>query len=157
MTPDERNKAFRGGQGHCPPPPPPKPLHWPQRLELLKALERPNVTHGKAVTVKINIVGKPKSIISQDPSGAVLVLFQDVGPSSLPKGVPQPDCRTLYAVYIGSRQWRKISKQLRDPNDALVIEGYPTFDKAFHGITVLAQNTTTKKLSAEKLKRIGEG
>jgi hypothetical protein len=46
-----------------------------------------------------------------------------------------------------------------DPEDLLVIEGYPTVDPRFAGITVYATNVTTKNLqaAARKERAPGEG
>ena len=40
---------------------------------------------------------------------------------------------------------------LQDPEDALIVEGYPTLDPRFKtGVTVLATQATTRKLQAAK-------
>ena len=42
---------------------------------------------------------------------------------------------------------------LRRPDDALIVEGYPTLDARFPGITVLATRATTKLLQQAERQR----
>ena len=67
-----------------------------------------------------------------------------------PKGLPQPTGKTSYAVYISLKQWRKVEPKLKDPADTLIIEGFPLVDEAFNGISVMATNTSTRKLKQEQ-------
>jgi molybdopterin-guanine dinucleotide biosynthesis protein len=62
-------------------------------------------------------------------------------------GLPTPPgTPTTYVVYIASRQWRKVAEAIRDPEDVLIIEGFPQLDPQTSSIAVFATNTTTKKL-----------
>jgi hypothetical protein len=66
---------------------------------------------------------------------------------SLPKGLPAPpNSPTSYTVYIAPKQWTKVAEAIRDPEDALILEGFPAYDPALEGIAVFATNLTTKKL-----------
>jgi hypothetical protein len=66
---------------------------------------------------------------------------------SLPKGLPAlPSTPTHYTVYIAPKQWTKVAEAIRDPEDALIIEGFPAYDPTLEGIAVYATNITTKKL-----------
>jgi hypothetical protein len=66
---------------------------------------------------------------------------------SLPKGLPTPPSTpTNYVVYIASEQWRKVAEAIKDPEDVLIIEGFPQLDPETSSIAVFATNTTTKKL-----------
>jgi molybdopterin-guanine dinucleotide biosynthesis protein len=64
---------------------------------------------------------------------------------ALPKGVPTPQpVKTLYTVYIGKRQWQNIAATVSDPEDALIIEGFPQIDDKTGAISVFASNVTSK-------------
>jgi molybdopterin-guanine dinucleotide biosynthesis protein len=49
-------------------------------------------------------------------------------------------------VYIAAKQWRKVASAIRDPEDVLIIEGFPQLDAQTSSIAVFATNTTKKKL-----------
>src|SRR5205085_6772412 len=57
-----------------------------------------------------------------------------------------PSVPTNYLVYIASRQWRKVAEAIADPEDVLIVEGFPQLDPETSSIAVFATNTTTKKL-----------
>jgi hypothetical protein len=106
-------------------------------------IEIPNAT-GEVRTVKITVIGRPGRIV-RDPRGFVTVAMQQTKVPALPKGVPAPPVApTSYAVYIGQKQWNKVAEALQDPEDVLIVEGFPTATP--EGISVYATNTTTKKL-----------
>ena len=66
---------------------------------------------------------------------------------ALPKGLPTPPAApTKYTVYIAAKQWRKVEQAIADPEDVLIVEGFPTMDAEARAIAVFATNTTTKKL-----------
>ncbi len=106
----------------------------------------------KEMTVKatLTIVGRPGNVTER---GDVLVVVMrgDTAPT-LPKGVPAPTRPTTnYLVLISRKQWRKVAEALAaDPADKLLIEGYPTVQPAFAGITVYATSATTTGIQAGK-------
>jgi molybdopterin-guanine dinucleotide biosynthesis protein len=55
-----------------------------------------------------------------------------------------PAAPTAYTVYIGQKQWNKVADALQDPEDVLIVEGFPMATS--QGISVYATNTSTKKL-----------
>ena len=70
---------------------------------------------------------------------------------SLPKGLPVPTSATIkYVVYIASKQWKKVEEAMKDPEDTLIIEGFPKTDPEVSAIAVFATNVTTKKLQMVK-------
>lgn len=131
------------------PPPKSKTKAKPMSLQEMKvsAKEALTVTKGEASTVKVTIIGKPGRIIEKEN---VVITAMDSGKiPSLPKGLPQPPAEpTTYVVYIASKQWRKVQDSIaKNPDDKLIIEGYPVFDRRIgeHGaLTVYAQSVTTK-------------
>jgi hypothetical protein len=83
----------------------------------------------------------------------VIATVEHVVPASIPfpKGVPKPpDTPTLYTVYIGSKQWKKVEETIADPEDVLIIEGAAAYDPEIRGIAVFATNVTTKLLQRQK-------
>jgi hypothetical protein len=53
-------------------------------------------------------------------------------------------------VYIASKQWKKVEEAIKDPEDSLIIEGFPKIDQEMSAIAVFASNVTTKKLQMAK-------
>ncbi len=120
---------------------------WPERISLAsEALKQ----KGEAKTVKITLIGRPGRIVKKEK--VILTVLQDrKGPPTLPKGLPQPPKEsTSYVVYITTKQWRKVSEALKNPEDLLIVEGYSTFDKKLGVIAVFAINTTTKMIQAAR-------
>ena len=104
----------------------------------------PNTT-GELRTVKITLIGRPGPLVSKN--GYILTSMQTSKTPSLPKGLPAPlTTPTSYTVYIAPKQWTKVAEAIRDPEDALIIEGFPAYDPTLEGIAVYATNITTKKL-----------
>ena len=98
---------------------------------------------GVATTVKITLVGRPGKVIER--KDAVIVTLTGTKPPALPKGLPllPDDLVTVYLVYIASKQWSKVAAAIENPEDRLVIEGYPFMDAKLKVIGVLTQNVTT--------------
>ncbi len=105
---------------------------------------------GEATTVKLTVIGRPGKIVERND--VVLVAMRSEKAPSLPKGVPAPPSpQTDYMVLVGMKQWRKVAEALAaDPNDKLLIEGYPTVQPEFAGITVYATSATTTGIQAGK-------
>ncbi len=55
-------------------------------------------------------------------------------------------------VFIAQKQWNKVREAMQQPDDALIVDGYPVPAPRFAGITVYATNVTTKALQAAKRK-----
>ncbi len=67
------------------------------------------------------------------------------GAPAVPKGLPDvPPQPINYLVFIAAKQWRKVAETITNPEDVLIIEGYPTQHPQFAGITVYATQVTTK-------------
>ena len=46
-------------------------------------------------------------------------------------------------VFVAAKQWRKVAEAIKNAEDVLIIEGYPTQHPQFAGITVYAPVVTT--------------
>ncbi len=105
---------------------------------------------GEATTVKLTVIGRPGKIVERGDVALVALRSEKV--PSLPKGVPAPPSPTVdYMVLVGMKQWRKVAEVLAaDPADKLLIEGYPTIQPEFAGITVYATSATTTGIQAGK-------
>ncbi len=70
---------------------------------------------------------------------------------ALPKGVPAPQAITTnYVVYIGSKQWKNVAATVDDPENVLIVEGFPQIDTKTGTIAVYVSSVTSKKLQAAK-------
>ncbi len=100
---------------------------------------------GAASAVKITVIGRPCKIIDRGTCVVTSLLATKV--PSLPKGVPTPpNAATTYTLYIASKQWRRVAEAMKDPEDTLIVEGFPQLDAQTGSIAVFATNTTSKKL-----------
>ena len=149
VTSEERRGIFpptpRGGQRR--PARDEAPFTWEDYPAALAGLGRP----GEATTVKITVVGRPNSVAERGP--VVLVGLTSERAPSLPKGLPAPAQPTGYMLLIARKQWDKVAASVRRPDDVLIVEGYPTLDPRFQGITVLATWATSKLLQQAERQR----
>jgi hypothetical protein len=136
MSGDDADPANRKAKPARPVP----TLPWEERESLADpALHE----KGTATTVKITLVGRPGKVIERND--AVIITLTGPKPPALPKGLPvlPADAVTVYLVYIASKQWAKVAAAIQNPEDRLVIEGYPFMDAKLKVIGVLTQNVTT--------------
>ena len=123
----------------------PSLFQWDNRREAVKEAENEK---GQA-TVKITVIGRPGKIV--DRGSCILTMMESIKVPMLPKGLPTPtNVPTTYAVYIASKQWKKVEEAIKDPEDTLIIEGFPKTDPEVSAIAVFATNVTTKKLQMAK-------
>jgi hypothetical protein len=123
----------------------PSLFQWDNRREAVKEAENEK---GQA-TVKITVIGRPGKIV--DRGSCILTMMESTKVPMLPKGLPTPtNVPTKYAVYIASKQWKKVEEAIKDPEDTLIIEGFPKTDPEVGAIDVFATNVTTKKLQMAK-------
>ncbi len=124
----------------------PKPFRWEERLDIFTEIEP---TSGEVQTVKLTLIGRPGKLI--DKGQVMLTTMKSTKAPSLPKGLPKPpDKETTYIVFIAAKQWRRVAESIKDPEDALIVEGYPFFDERLKTIAVLGQSVTTKLLQRAK-------
>jgi hypothetical protein len=142
------HKATQASQGataqasSAPTPPTPAPFTWADRVAALDAI---GTEKGVASTVKITVIGRPGKVI--DRGTCIVTSMRAKTVPSLPKGLPTPpSVPTNYLVYIAAKQWRKVAEAIADPEDVLIVEGFPQLDPETSSIAVFATNTTTKKL-----------
>jgi hypothetical protein len=117
----------------------PRRFRWqPKKLEEL--FER----HGEVIAVKIILTGRPGRI--QHYKEMIVTTMRGTGvPNQFPRGVPAPpNTPTDYIVYISSRQWKKVSEAIKNPEDVLIIEGYCAFDNEAKAIGVYTTAITTR-------------
>jgi len=51
---------------------------------------------------------------------------------------------------IGAKQWKNVVAAANDPEDTLIVEGFPQTDSKTASIAVFASNVTSKKLQRAK-------
>ncbi len=105
---------------------------------------------GEATTVTLTVIGRPGTVVER--GDVVLVALCSEKAPSFPKGVPAPESATVdYMVLVGRKQWSRVAQALAsDPVDKVLIEGYPTVQPDFAGITVHATSATTTGIQAGK-------
>jgi hypothetical protein len=127
------------------------PITWEESETLsIEALKLPK---GEATTVKVTIIGWPGRLIEKE--AVVITSMQNPKAPSLPKGLPQPPGDpTTYIVYIAMKQWRTVKSSIKqNPEDKLIIEGYPVFDRRIGqtgAMTIYAQSVTTTLIQQAK-------
>jgi hypothetical protein len=124
------------------------PFSWDDRIAAIEAIGNEK---GRASTVKITLIGQLGKF--EEKGTCVIGVMQHTGEKvpALPKGVPVPPAvKTNYVVYIGAKQWKNVAATVSDPEDALIIEGFPQIDTKTGAISVFASNVTSKKLQAAK-------
>jgi len=118
---------------------------WNDRISAVKEAE---IEKGQA-NVKITVIGRPGKIV--DKGSCIVTVMESTKVPALPKGLPTPtNVSTKYAVYIASKQWKKVEEAIKDPEDTLIVEGFPKTDPQVSAIAVFATNVTTKKLQMSK-------
>ena len=118
---------------------------WEDRIGVIKEAEQEK---GQA-NVKMTVIGRPGKII--DKGGCIVTVMESSKVPALPKGLPTPtEVATKYVVYIASKQWKKVEEAIKDPEDSLIIEGFPKIDQEMSAIAVFSSNVTTKKLQMAK-------
>jgi hypothetical protein len=128
--------------------PPAAVFTWEDRIAVIEAIGEQK---GRANTVKITLIGTLGKYV--DKGAFVMGVMQHTGEKlpALPKGVPTPQAvKTNYVVYIGQKQWKSVAATVSDPEDVLIIEGFPQIDTKTGAISVFASNVTSKKLQAAK-------
>ena len=146
ITPAERRTIFPPHPASRSPAPA-APFSWEDYAAALHELRQP----GEATSVKITVIGRPAQTLERGP--VMIVTLKSERAPALPKGLPVPAQATAYALLIARKQWEKVAASLRQPEDLLIVEGYPTLDRRFEGITVLATRTTTKLLQQAERQR----
>ena len=105
--------------------------------------------------MEIKVVGKPLKVIEK--TQVTVVTMRSGEPPSLPKGLPAPPASpTVFLVLIAAKQWRKVKPYVGNPENKLIVRGWPVYDKKLGTITVLAQSTTATLLEREKQAAAGE-
>ena len=172
LTPRERRKIFREKKPNPPGSQPapkvkqpkpesdaPQPPTAEQVAGLLKAASAiPPEKKGIAV-VKVTVIGRPKQVKRLDT--CVLLVLAPKAPGTLPKGlppVPEAPNATL-AIFVATKQWTKAEAALKeDPNDELIIEGFPANDPKNQITAVWAQSCTTKMIQRSlRMQKTQEG
>jgi hypothetical protein len=117
----------------------PAPFTWTDRIAVLDEI---STEKGTMRTVKITVIGRPGKVV--DRGSCIVTSMRAKQAPSLPKGLPTPP--SFPTNYVATKQWRKVAEAIQDPEDVLIIEGFPQLDPETSSIAVFAMNTTTKKL-----------
>jgi hypothetical protein len=131
-----------------PAPPSLPPFVWDEAASIIAEL---TAHPGHASTVKVTVIGRPHQVVERQ--GVVILALRSAKTPTLPKGLPPlPATPTNYMIFIQQKQWNKVRDAMEQPDDALIVEGYPVHEPRFAGITVYATHVTTKVLQAANRK-----
>ncbi len=130
------------------------PFAWEDRIAVLGGIAIEE--RGEIKSVKVTLIGRPGKVVERGQS-IVTTMQQAPKLPPLPKGLPIPALDqiepTLFAVYIATKQWRKVEEAIKDADDVLIVEGVQLLDKNLpNTIAVFASNVTTRKLQAAQRK-----
>jgi hypothetical protein len=126
-----------------PAPTTPTTFRWAERHAVLTEI---GTERGAARTVKMTVIGRPGNVIERGQCVITTMVGSAKAPA-LPKGVPTPpEIETTYTLYIGAKQWKKVAQAIDDPEDLLIVEGYPQLDLKTQSVAVFVTSTTTKNL-----------
>lgn len=99
--------------------------------------------------MKVTLIGRPGKVIERQ--GCVLASMPAMKLPALPKGLPTPPAsQTPHAVYIATKQWRKVAEALQQSEDVLIVEGVAVYDPELRGLAVFATNVTTRLLQSAR-------
>jgi len=122
---------------------------WGSRADVIKDVIK-SKNYGKASSIKVTMIGRPGKIVKQ----RLFVMTTMRGPQrapSLPKELPDLEpSKLVYLVYIGNKQWKRVAKRIKNPEDILIIEGYLGYEKALKKMVIFAQMVTTKLIQQER-------
>lgn len=129
-------------------PAPAPAMAWADAMALLSTIN----LAGEARTVKITLIGRPLQITKQ--AECVVVALKGKEPAALPRGLPAPPANSAitWVVFIANKQWAKAGPALEaDPEDKLLIDGYPLIDpKSGRGVVLALSCKTLKTERAPK-------
>lgn len=146
VTSKERQRIFVGQPSAPVPAVPPPPPVLPWTSETVAEIQAGS---GKATTMKLTVVGRPQQVV--DRGTVVIIGLQSDRVPPLPRGVPAPIGEpTRCALLIGRKQWQQVEAALKDPEDRLIAEGYPSLAAGLEGLTVHVTRVTTVKLQSAK-------
>jgi hypothetical protein len=120
---------------------------WRDRI---KCLDQIGLRKGETKAVRIAISGRPGTVIRRP--GCVVTTMKQRTPPDLPAGLPErPAFFTSYVLFIAKKQWDMVAAALEaDPDDMLIVEGWPTLDPETSSIAIFAQAVTTKRIRQAK-------
>lgn len=115
---------------------PAQPMTWDEAKQVIGQVIK---TPREARAVKLTLIGRPLKVIQQ--KDCVVASLKGREPKTLPNGLPAiPEGSAItWAVFIVNKQWNKVKESIeQNPNDALIIEGYPIVGK--NGVAAVMAN-----------------
>ena len=148
---NKKPKSVDPSPNPLPPAPKPSPPTLEQAVGLLKAaLTIDPLKRGLAI-MKTTLIGRPKQIKKLET--CTLLILGQKAPPTMPKGLPPiPDTsKATIAVFVAHKQWEKVEAALKaDPQDEVIVEGYPVNDAKNQLTGLWAQSCSSKNLQRAK-------
>lgn len=114
-------------------------FEWDDRIRAFAQFRRKDLGEG---IVEIKVVGKPMKIIER--GSVTIVTIRGGAPPTLPKGLPKPPAEpTTYLILIAQKHWKKVAADITEPDNKLIVRGWPVYDRKLGTITILAQNASS--------------
>ena len=125
------------------------PLTWDEVTQLIAQVLQ---SVGEAKTVKLTLIGRPHKFVQQP--NCVVIAMKGKEPPTFPKGLPTPPANSTitWVAFIATKQWNAVKDSInRNPEDNLIVEGYPIIDPKSGSSVVLA--TSCKSVIQERAAR----
>lgn len=151
FRPAKENSSTNNGQPKPKPKKPAPTITWDDARKYAIALL--NHEKGNARTVEVKLIGRPTKV-AKSKSCMVAMMEGKTAPKSLPKGLPTPPEQVQnFAVFIGNKQWNKVSEELKtNANAELLVNGFPVFNPEKAMTMVLAQSVEVIERKPKKAK-----
>ncbi|MFM7174815.1 MAG: phosphorylated adapter RNA export RNA-binding domain-containing protein [Caldilinea sp.] len=148
---NKKTKSTEPSPNPLPPAPKPSPPTLEQAIGLLKAALTIDPTKRGQAVMKTTLIGRPKQIKKLET--CTLLILGQKAPPIMPKGLPPiPDTsKATIAVFVAHKQWEKVEAALKaDPQDEVIVEGYPVNDPKNQLTGLWAQSCSSKNLQRAK-------
>jgi hypothetical protein len=130
-------------------PPTSAPFTWATRIAVLDGITTSQ--EGTLQKMKISLMGRPSKVVNR--GSCVVTSMRGRSAPDLPAGLPLPPrgASTSYTIYMTGQQWAKVKTVLdSDPQDLLLIDGWPHYDEEAGGIAVFAERVLTRKQQQQR-------
>jgi hypothetical protein len=119
-------------------------MDWSDRTDRVTQIKE----QGTINTMKVTLTGDPGYYVKDGTT--VIVQMRDTldyGYMNYPIGTPKADLPpVVYTIYMAEKMWKKVSKDLENPNRELHVNGVCHFDAETQTIAVLAEHVKTEKV-----------
>jgi hypothetical protein len=106
------------------------PFVWEEAASIIAEL---TAHAGDATTVNVTVIGRPTHVVERQ--GVLILTFRSTNAPTLP-ATP-----TTSMIVMQQTQWNKVRDALHQPDDALIVEGYPVQSHALPGSRCMSRTS----------------